>query len=341
MIKISREERIELIFQYVLLLIFLALFALLLYPFLFVILFALAIVITTYPLYKKILKAVKKPIMSASLMLLLLTIIVVLPSYLILVKLFDDGVSFYNQSDSFLENSALHSCQNPICDRIQGNLEIIASTVSYRLANFSDSLSDNSLSIFASLSSLGIQIFILYVCLFYFYLDRDSFMRTIKNLLPLKTHYKEALIEKFRRVCSAVFLDSLLIAILQGTLVGIGFYIFGLPSALIWGIIASFLALLPLIGSGFIWVPGGLFLILTGDYISGIGLLLYGLLIVSMSDNLVRPLLLEKSIHVHPFLILMSIMGGIEIFGFTGIFYGPIIISLLVALVDMFEFEFK
>ena len=336
-----RDKTIENYFQYFLLLCFLILFIYLIHPFIFVILFALAIVISSYPLYQKTLNIIRKPILTASLMLIFLSIIFILPTVMVSLKLYN-SVQSYSNSD-FIENDLelLNNCDTDVCYRIEQNIKIVSELVSDVLSNISKYFQEYFYSILSSLTNFSVHLFIFYVCLFYFYLDKENFTTTLKKLLPLKAQYKESLLEKFKRVCSAVFLDTLLIACMQGILVGIGFYLFGVKGAIIWGVISIFLSLLPFIGSALVWIPASVFLLLSGNIFAGVGLFLYGAIIVSLSDNLVRPLLLEKSIHVHPFLILLSLMGGLQIFGFVGLFYGPIIISMLVALIDLFDFEFK
>ena len=320
---------------------FLGLFLYLIESFLFVILFAIAIVISTYSLYEKILKKIKRPVISSAIMIIFLSLIIILPTYLITLKLYQDSVDFYINKGELIHNLQIENCDSQVCQTLNSNIKVISDSLTRAINSFGSSVSSYLYSFITSLSNFFIQIFIFYVCLFYFYVDKERFLKTLKKIVPLKTHHKEALIIKFKKVSTAVFLDTLLIALMQGVLVGIGFYIFGLPSGIVWGIIASFFALLPFIGSGFIWGSASLSLILTGDYVSGIGFLMYGIIVVSFSDNLVRPYLLEKSIHIHPFLILLSIMGGIKVFGFLGIFYGPIIISMLVTLIDLYDINFK
>ena len=180
----------------------------------------------------------------------------------------------------------------------------------------------------------------LYVSLFYFFINKDSFISNIKKITPLDTQTKEVLHHKLTVVCRAVFVNTLFMALIQGILVGLGLYFFGIIGSALWGLIAAFLALIPFIGASIIWVPVSIFLLLSGNLYGGIGLLIYGGIVIAGSDSLLRPILLERSIHIHPFLILLSIMGGIQIFGFVGIFYGPIIISILIALLELYDFNF-
>lgn len=332
--------KIESIFQLTLLILFVFLFLYLLTPFVFILLLALAVVITSYPLYTKILQLVVKPSISALIMLFIITIVVLFPTYFIGLLLYEQTVTIYEQKDILLESTLLENCSHTVCDVVYEHITTLINSLNVLLNNFALQINDNIGTILNSLSQFLVQIFMFYVSLFYFFINKDSFISNIKKITPLKVHTKEILLLKLKKVCRAVFINNLLIASIQGVLVGVGLYFFGIAGSALWGLIAAFLALIPFIGASIIWFPVALFLLLSGELLAGLSLLIYGSLIIAGSDTLLRPLLLEKSIHVHPFLILLSIMGGIQVFGFVGIFYGPIIISVLVALLEVYDFTF-
>ena len=147
-------------------------------------------------------------------------------------------------------------------------------------------------------------------------------------------------------MASAVIYGSLIIAIAQGTLGGIGFFIFGLPSPLLWGVIMVFASLLPYIGTSVIWLPASLFLIFNG-YASmetalitkGILLMLYGIFIIGTIDNILKPKLIGDKSGLHPVLVLLSVIGGINFLGFIGVIIGPMIIAALVTFINIYEEE--
>lgn len=330
----------ENISQFLLLSVFLLLFLYLLLPFTFVILLALAITITSYPLYEKIFHLVKKKQVSSLIMLLVITIIILFPSYLIGLVLYAQTIDIYQQKDIILQSDLLENCTTPFCEVVYSHLTTLIESVNVILNNIALEINSNLGVILNSISQFLIQIFIFYVALFYFFIDKDLFIKNIKKIVPLKVHTKEILMFKLENVCRAVFINSLLMALIQGVLVGFGLYVFGVPGSALWGLISAFLALIPFIGASIIWFPVGIFMILSGEIYGGIGLLVYGTIIIAGSDTILRPILLEKSIHVHSFLILLSIIGGIQVFGFVGIFYGPIIISTLIAILGLYDFKF-
>ena len=337
----NKRYIIEQIFQISILIIFLGLFLYIISGFIFVILLALAISITTYPLFTKLLKIVRYRSIGSILMLILLTILVLFPLYFTGVVLYQQTVEIIELRYEILENDVLINCDYQICSIIFEHLETLVDSFNVLIDNLAVNLNFYLYSILTSVPFFIAQIFIFYITLFFFFLDKDKFLKAIKDNIPIEPYNKEVLFFKFKVTCRAVFVNSLFIALIQGILVGFGFYLFGIPGSVMWGLIAALLGLIPMVGASIIWIPAGIILILLGDIIRGIGLLIYGTLFIATSDSLLRPILLERSIHVHPFLILLSIIGGIQMFGFVGIFYGPIIISTLVAFIELYKFKYE
>jgi len=195
--------------------------------------------------------------------------------------------------------------------------------------------------IFSSISKIFVNLFIFILALFFLLKDGENFLRYFKRLIPMKNEYKNALFLRFKDVSEAVFKDTILVAMIQGILVGIGFYLFNFSSSIFWGVIAAFFALIPLIGTAIIWLPAVVYLFLNDQLLFSILFLLYGTIIVGLSDNILRPFMLKGKIKVHPFIILISILGGLEVFGFLGIFVGPVIISLLISVFQLYKLDFN
>lgn len=171
---------------------------------------------------------------------------------------------------------------------------------------------------------------------FFLFKDGKNLLRNVVDVLPMSKKKSNNLIERFGKVTYSVVYAHIIVAIMQGVLGAIGFYIFGIPSAIFWGVIMSIFALIPMVGPALIWLPTSLFLILNGIITNsywgigmGIGLMLYGVLIISIADNIIRIKIIGSSHEVHPLTVLIGIIGGINLFGLTGIFIGPIILSLL------------
>jgi len=182
---------------------------------------------------------------------------------------------------------------------------------------------------------------------FFLFKDGKKLMNNVVEILPLDKKHSKNLIEKFGLVTYSVVYAHIIVAIAQGALGAIGFYIFGVESALFWGVVMAIFALIPLIGPAIIWVPAALFLLVNGILINSygdigmaIGLFLYGIFIISTSDNILRIKLIGGRGDVHPLTVLIGIIGGLSLFGLVGIFIGPIALSLLITFFKDFSGEY-
>jgi len=178
-----------------------------------------------------------------------------------------------------------------------------------------------------------LEIFVAIFIMYYLLKDGRAIINRIKTLLPVKKSEKESIVKGFGQTVGAIFYAQVLIALIQGTLGGIGFWVVGISSPVLWGAIMVLFAFIPMFGTALVWFPASLILIMSGyangDYLTvwkGVGLLIYRALIVGTIDNLLKPRLIGRKTGVHPVLVLLGILGGLEIFGFIGFILGPLIL---------------
>jgi predicted PurR-regulated permease PerM len=176
--------------------------------------------------------------------------------------------------------------------------------------------------------SFALMLFVLFFVL----RDGPGVARKVVRMLPIEERRRTRLWEHVTEVTRAVFMGIGLTALVQGTLVGVGFWIAGLPSPLVFGVAGALFALVPLVGTVIIWAPGAAYLALHGDYAHATFLALWGVLAVGSIDNLLRPLLISGRSEVPTLAVFLGVMGGLSAFGFIGLFLGPIVLGLLVAL---------
>lgn len=183
----------------------------------------------------------------------------------------------------------------------------------------------------------GMTLFISY----FLFRDGEKILERVVNWIPFRQNTSERLVSQFNKVTYAIVFSQLFVAIAQGLLGAVGFYFFGVPLPLFWGVVMAFLALIPLIGTALVWVPASAFLILNGYFsndsgmmVKGIGLLVYGVLIVSTIDNILRVKIIHARAEVHPLIVIAGVIGGVNLFGIIGLFLGPIIISMLMSYFD-------
>ena len=177
----------------------------------------------------------------------------------------------------------------------------------------------------------------------FYYLLREGaqFKKILAALSPLADTYDQEIFSKIEASVGSIINGTLVVAIIQGVIAGIGFAIFGVPNPALWGAVTVIAALIPALGTGLVVVPSVLYLYLSNHVGAAIGLFLYGVLLVGLVDNFVRPRLIGRGVHVHPFLILVSVLGGIEFFGPVGFLLGPVLLSLLFALLHLSKKQMK
>jgi predicted PurR-regulated permease PerM len=182
-------------------------------------------------------------------------------------------------------------------------------------------------------------IFSLFVALYLlFFLLRDGAKLTVRisNAVPLPTDQQHELFARFATVIRATVKGNILVAVAQGALGGIIFWFLEIKAALLWGAVMAVLSLLPAIGAALVWLPAGLYLLVTGAFWQGAVLLAFGALVISSVDNLLRPVLVGADTKMPDYLILVSTLGGLAIFGINGLVIGPVIAALFIASWDLF-----
>jgi predicted PurR-regulated permease PerM len=185
------------------------------------------------------------------------------------------------------------------------------------------------------------QTLITFFILFFLFRDGPTITKHIASILPLNEHQVVRLFSSVHGTIVANLYGILAVALVQGLLTGVALEMLGVPSALMLGVLAALCSLVPLVGTALVWVPASIYLFTSGPIWKGIFLLLWGSLVVATSDNIIRPLVVRGRVEIHPLLVMFSILGALDLFGFIGIFLGPMILSLIVALGEMTRDEYQ
>ncbi len=214
-----------------------------------------------------------------------------------------------------------------------------------KIANDIKTFGTNALGIlqtaYQSVTHFFFWTFIMFFTLFYLFIDGEKAFWYLLRLSPLKNEHEKLLTEKFISISRATLKGTLVVGTVQGLLGGIAFWIVGVPSPAIWGLMMILLSMIPLVGSALVWLPAALFLLLIGDIWQGVFLLAVGFGVISVIDNILRPRFVGKDTQMHPLMIFFAIIGGIAYFGLPGFVIGPIFISLFLALWEIYAVEFK
>ncbi len=306
-------------------------------PFTNVIILALVLAILLSPIYECLLKLFRGRSKTAAAVVIVLTILfILLPLLLLSIQIFNQSQDVYVQlqSNSFdYVQQALGTIEKPIQTHFPEftiNLNgFLQQTVAW--------IGDNAANIISNTSQALLGLMLVFITLFFFLKDGKKFLSYIIKLSPLEDSYDVKIFHRIATMISSVVRGVLLIAVVQAILVGIGFYFFGVPNATLWGTVTLVASLLPFIGVSLVVFPGVVYLLLTGHLLAAIGLAVWGTLLVGLIDNLLMPFMYGKGAKVHPLVILFAVLGGIYAFGPLGFLIGPMMVSLFIAILDIYR----
>jgi len=304
-------------------------------PFILAILTAVIIAIAVNPLYKKLNKKIRNKNISALIIVVSLIVFVLIPLLFLANAMLQETINFYNTASGLdLSDTS---------DKIKEITGINADFERYfkeTLLSTSNIFIESSAKIRAYILSGIANLLVLFFTLFFFIRDGKILVNKLKDAIPIKEKTKERLSKDIERSIHGLVVGLLIIALLEAITAFIGFYLFNIPNPLIWSFLVLILAMIPLIGPAFIWIPASIYLLIVGQNFNAIGLFIYSVIILNYVDNILRHQVISKTAKTPPVLILWGILGGIIIFGIPGIIIGPLVLSILMALYRVYEEEY-
>lgn len=305
----------------------------------------LAIIFT--PFYRKLLNVMnQRKNLAALITLLLCLIMVILPLTLITATLLKEGLIVYQRIRSgelnfgaYFEQvmQALPEWAVNLMERSGiGNLAQLRDALSNSILQGSQLIATEALSIGQNTFDFIVSFAIMLYLLFFLLRDGAALTARINKAIPLSMEHKHHLLSKFTTVVRATVKGNIAVAVTQGVLGGLIFWFLGIQGALLWGFVMAILSLLPAVGAGLIWLPVAIYFLLTGAIWQGVVLILFGVLVIGLVDNVLRPLLVGKDTQIPDYVILISTLGGMVLFGLNGFVIGPVIAALFIATWDLF-----
>ena len=315
-------------------------------PFAAPIFWAAIVAITFYPMYTWVNKHLKLPSVSSFITVLLVVVILFLPLILISVLLVQGSADLYATITSgnyfgSVEEVTTHlegSRFAPLFETAKAEWSTYAASGAKALSLF---IFDNIKSITQNSIRFVFLAFIMLYSLYYFLKDGKTILQRIMHLSPLGDKYEEMLYQKFTSTARATLKSTVIIGGIQGVLGGILFWATGVQGAFIWAVVMTILSIIPAVGSFLVWAPAGLIMLFAGSFVQGIVILIIGAVVISNIDNILRPPLIGKDTQMHPLLVLFSTLGGLIFFGVSGFVIGPIIMSLFLAVISIYDHYYK
>lgn len=304
---------------------------------------ALAAIIATVcaPLYERVLKITPRNSPTAAALISVVTIActVFVPLFILAYVLFIQALAFYDRVNS-------HGIRfSESLDNFERMISGIAPGVSIDLATYAQEaagwLASHMGTIFAGTASTVLLLFIMLVALFYFLRDGKEFTVQLVRLSPLPDDEDQYILKRLGLSVRSVVMGTLAVALVQGVLTSIGFWIFDIRQPVLWGSVAAIGALIPGVGTSTFFAATIVFLLLGGYYGAAIGILIWAVVAIGTIDHLLGPYIMSRGGALHPFLILLSVLGGIALFGPVGLLIGPVALSLFMVLLELYNVHVK
>ncbi|HUK55741.1 MAG TPA: AI-2E family transporter [Nitrospiria bacterium] len=307
-----------------------------------------------WPVHRRLIRRIPRwPNFEAGLVSVIAVCILVLPGLVLSSLVVSDAVAVYRRLESEIQSgqatwlTALQSHpavlwmldwvrrQQSAPDRnLQATLLSNAREASLFLASQLSSILGNVVSF---LLHTGVSLF----TAFFLFRNGAGWLGWARQITPIKHEIQELVLGQVDQTVKAILYGNIIVAIAQGFLGGVGFWIAGIPSAVMWAAVMGFLSLIPIVGSFLVWLPAALILLLQGDAPHGIFLAVWGAVIVGLSDHLLRPLIIGSRTRLSTFMIFISLLGGVQAFGMLGIVLGPMVVVITLALLEAYEQSLK
>lgn len=306
----------------------------------FVTALALSIIIVTicYPLYERVQQKVyrQNKSLAAGLTTLFVVCIVVLPLFLISSVFVKELVSFY-QALGAGQELTIEKYVLSLESSVQVYLPGFELNLTEQIRQSAEWLARNIGAIFAGTVSTIFMILISLIGSFYFFRDGREFLKIAIKISPLPDSDDEVIFSRLAKAVRSVATGTVLVSLIQGVLMATGFAIFGIDRAVLWGAVGAVLAMIPGVGTLAVMIPGIIFLWFIGDPTAAIGLTVWALVTIIVIDNILAPQLMSRGNNLHPFIMLTSVLGGISTFGPIGFIVGPVIVTLFIVLLEVYN----
>ena len=314
-------------------------------PFLTVILWAGVLALLFAPLQRRLVDRMKRPGLAAGVSLLLVIAIVIVPVGVITGALANEIADFAKSAptrlQSLLDDPAIGGRLKGLLEMLDQRFALSAKVTpeafQEHLTGVGQGLVKGTFNVLGGAVGALINLLFILFALFFLLRDGERLVDVLRDLVPLEPQETSRLFLRTRDIIQASVYGVLVISFIQGALGGIMFAILGIPSALLWGVIMALLSILPMIGSGLIWVPAALILIGTGHWQKGIILAIFGALVIGSVDNFLRPKLVGERAQMHELAIFFAVLGGLKVFGMLGLLFGPVVFALTASLFEIFR----
>jgi len=318
----------------VLLVVLLILSFILLRPILLSIIAGMILAFIFTPLYNKFYNATKSKNISAFLMCILPVVLILVPFFFLIPVIIEQSIKIYSASQQMdfitpLEKIFPYFSSQDASSQIVGALQSIVTKMISSLTNSLSQVLLNSPNLF-------LQLVVTFFVFFFVMRDGEKLLVYLRGLIPFSKDLEKKVFENTKGITNSVIYGQIIVGIIQGIIVGIGLFIFGVPNALLLSFIAILVSVLPVIGPFLVWVPVAIYLLIAGSMGSSVGVTIFGI-IASTVDNFLRPFIVAKRTKINSGLVLIGMIGGLYVFGVLGLILGPLILAYLIIILEIYK----
>ncbi|MBN1290846.1 MAG: AI-2E family transporter [Candidatus Latescibacteria bacterium] len=294
------------------------------------------------PVYRYFLKITKNPSISSFLVILITAILILVPATFIITSIQEQIQNFFIKHSISQLHENLNNFDKILFDRFNIRIpeEYTTDLFMKLIAAGQEAITVLAPKMLFNITRYLVYTFLILFLLYYLFINSHQVIWTFSQYFPLSYKNIDVLLDECGKKTRSIILGQLLIAVIQGIIGALGFFIFDVPGAILWGVVMVIMSFLPIFGTSFIWLPASIGLMIQGNYFNGIGLFLWGGIIHNTMDNIIRPKVCATIGKTHPVTILLGVFIGLVEWGIIGLVLGPLVISVLLILIKMFREEY-
>ena len=318
---------------------------LMLQPFFNVLLWATVLTVVFYPMHQHIRARTGRATMAAALSTLLVILLILLPVSFITIAVVRELTGAAASLQSGMQRLSDPNLHIPgvswILERLRAYVDVDLDRESAlrflaeRMRTWGTVLASSTLIVVGGAVGAIVQMLLVVFTMFYLFRDGERIRLAVYDLMPLREGQTHEITMRTRDVIAATIYGVLVISAIQGTLGTLIFWVLGLPSPLLWGVVMFMLSMIPMAGAFLVWVPAAIYLALSGTYVKALILVVWGIVVIGSIDNFLSPRLVGQRARLHELLIFFSVLGGLQVFGILGLVLGPVVVAITLALIEM------
>lgn len=321
-------------------------------PFVIPIFWATALVILFYPYYTWLLKKTgNRPLLASFAACASIAFFIMIPMMIVGAAMANELFGLYHWAEGYIAELSGRAHKSPLffVSKLESFIGRYVDISSIDLRGFfagavreaAGFAGEGLRGFIKSFAGFLFNIILAFFAMFFLFKDGDKVLALMKDLLPLSEADKEMVVERNRSVIASTLYGGVFVSLIQGLLGGLAFWAVGLQAAIVWGFVMFLFSFIPTVGSAIIWLPASVYLLIIGHYTAGVGLILWGVLVIGLADNLLRPFIVSGKTDLHPLLLFFSILGAVNVFGFIGIIAGPLILCIGQTAIEIYHAHVK